>query len=105
VTIQGQHIHIDSGGGAGEAELLASCYTNSLRLASAQNLATVGFPAISTGVYRYPADQATAIAVHTVAQFLGQNDIIQKVVFIAFNENTAFIYRQALDILIKNSNT
>ncbi|TIN14608.1 MAG: O-acetyl-ADP-ribose deacetylase, partial [Mesorhizobium sp.] len=58
------------GGGKGEAELLASCYRHSLELAAANDCRTVAFPAISTGVYRYPKDEATQIAVDTVSRFI-----------------------------------
>ena len=56
-----------NGGGEGEDELLASCYRTALRLAVAHRLASIAFPAISTGVYRFPADRAARIAVGTVA--------------------------------------
>src|SRR5271156_2915529 len=56
-----------SGGGEGEEELLASCYRRAIALAAAQNLASIGFPSISTGVYRFPPDRAARIAVATVA--------------------------------------
>lgn len=55
------------GGGAGEEELLASCYRAALELASAHGLASIAFPAISTGVYGFPPDRAARIAVGTVA--------------------------------------
>src|SRR5512143_3501579 len=54
------------GGGAGEPELLARCYRNSLALAETHGLASIAFPAISTGIYGYPKEQATEIAVHEV---------------------------------------
>ena len=56
-----------NGGGEGEDELLASCYRTALDLAAGHRLASVAFPAISTGVYRFPADRAARIAVGTVA--------------------------------------
>jgi O-acetyl-ADP-ribose deacetylase (regulator of RNase III) len=55
------------GGGKGEDELLASCYRTSLALAAEHRLASIAFPAISTGIYRFPVDQAARIAVGTVA--------------------------------------
>ena len=58
------------GGDKGESRKLACCYYNSLKLAHEYQLATVAFPAISTGVYGYPKDQAAAIAVKTVAAYL-----------------------------------
>lgn len=58
------------GGNAGEAELLAACYRNSLQLAAQHNITSIAFPAISTGVYGYPLVEATAIAVATVCDYL-----------------------------------
>ncbi|RUV04962.1 O-acetyl-ADP-ribose deacetylase [Mesorhizobium sp. M6A.T.Cr.TU.017.01.1.1] len=84
------------GGGKGEAELLASCYRRSLELAAAKGCRTVAFPAISTGVYRYPKDQATQIAVGTVRAFIGQNAIPETVIFCCFDQQTAELYEQAL---------
>lgn len=83
------------GGGKGEAELLASCYRRSLDLAAGKNCRTVAFPAISTGVYRYPKDHATQIAVGAVAAFIGQNALPETVTFCCFDEQTAELYRQA----------
>jgi O-acetyl-ADP-ribose deacetylase len=56
-----------SGGGKGEGELLASCYRTSLALAAEHRIASIAFPAISTGIYRFPADAAARIAVATIA--------------------------------------
>ncbi|RWQ65718.1 O-acetyl-ADP-ribose deacetylase [Mesorhizobium sp.] len=84
------------GGGKGEAELLASCYRRSLELAAAKGCRTVAFPAISTGVYRYPKDQATQIAVGAVRAFIGQNAVPETVIFCCFDQQTAELYQQAL---------
>ncbi|TPJ28331.1 O-acetyl-ADP-ribose deacetylase [Mesorhizobium sp. B2-8-3] len=83
------------GGGKGEAELLASCYRRSLEIARGHDCRTVAFPAISTGIYGYPKDQATEIAVGTVSSFLRQNAVPDVVTFCCFDEQTAEIYRQA----------
>jgi O-acetyl-ADP-ribose deacetylase (regulator of RNase III) len=64
------------GGNQGEAELLASCYRNSLALADAYHCESVAFPMISTGVYRYPKEEALTIAVHTISQFLMTHDML-----------------------------
>jgi O-acetyl-ADP-ribose deacetylase (regulator of RNase III) len=80
------------GGGKGEAELLASCYRRSLELAAAKDCRTVAFPAISTGVYRYPKDKATNIAVGTVASFVGSNAVPATVTFCCFDRQTAELY-------------
>ncbi|MER8375371.1 O-acetyl-ADP-ribose deacetylase [Mesorhizobium sp. M1406] len=87
------------GGGKGEAELLASCYIRSLELAAANDCRTVAFPAISTGVYRYPKDEATRIAVSTVADFMNQNIVPGTVIFCCFDEPTAELYRQVVAAL------
>jgi O-acetyl-ADP-ribose deacetylase (regulator of RNase III) len=74
-----------NGGGEGEAELLASCYRTALDLAAAHGLASIAFPAISTGVYRFPPDHAASIAVGTVAAELAASPRgIARVVFCCF---------------------
>jgi len=74
-----------SGGGAGEDELLASCYRTALDLAAAHALASIAFPAISTGIYRFPADRAARTAVGTVAAELAASPRgIERVVFCCF---------------------
>ncbi|RWM19267.1 MAG: O-acetyl-ADP-ribose deacetylase [Mesorhizobium sp.] len=83
-------------GSKGEAELLASCYRRSLELATAKGCRTVAFPAISTGVYRYPKDQATRIAVGTVSAYIDQNAVPETVIFCCFDQQTAELYQQAL---------
>ncbi|TPI80041.1 O-acetyl-ADP-ribose deacetylase [Mesorhizobium sp. B2-8-9] len=84
------------GGGQGEAELLASCYRRSLEIALGHDCRTIAFPAISTGIYGYPKDQATGIAVGAVSAFLGQNALPDTVTFCCFDEQTAELYRQAV---------
>ncbi|CCV05920.1 conserved hypothetical protein [Mesorhizobium metallidurans STM 2683] len=87
------------GGSKGEAELLASCYRRSLEVATAKNCRTVAFPAISTGVYRYPKDLATQIAVDAASAFIGQNALPETVTFCCFDRQTAELYRQAIAVL------
>lgn len=70
------------GGKNGEPELLASCYRNSLELAVEMGLKSIAFPAISTGVYGYPKDQAAVIAEKTVNEFLKDHDM--EVTFVVF---------------------
>ena len=78
------------GGHAGEEELLASCYHAALDLAAAYRLASIVFPAISTGVYAFPADRAARIAVGTVTAELGASDRgISHVVFCCFAQGAA----------------
>ncbi|MER8532869.1 O-acetyl-ADP-ribose deacetylase [Mesorhizobium sp. M1005] len=87
------------GGSKGEAELLASCYRRSLEIAAAKDCRTVAFPAISTGAYRYPKDQATQIAVGTVSAFIGQNIVPETVIFCCFDEPTAELYQRVVAAL------
>jgi len=68
-----------AGGEKNEDALLASCYRRSLELAVEHRVKTIAFPAISTGVYRFPAERACAIAVKTVRQFLSANPSIESV--------------------------
>jgi O-acetyl-ADP-ribose deacetylase (regulator of RNase III) len=77
------------GGGAGEDELLASCYRTALDLAAAHALASIAFPAISTGIYRFPADLAARTAVGTVAADLASRRGLERVVFCCFAAGAA----------------
>ncbi len=85
-----------SGGQRREPELLASCYRASLELAVENRLRTIAFPAISTGVYRYPPDQAARIAVDAVAGLLRTTDALDRVVFCCFSESSARSHQEAL---------
>jgi O-acetyl-ADP-ribose deacetylase (regulator of RNase III) len=87
------------GGTAGEPELLASCYRSSLALAAERGLRTVAFPAISTGIYGYPLEDACEIAVREVAAWLDSNDRPEKVVFCMFSDRSTAVMRAALDAL------
>jgi O-acetyl-ADP-ribose deacetylase (regulator of RNase III) len=84
------------GGGHGEDGLLASCYRRSLEIAAAEGLKSVAFPAISTGVYRFPADRAARIAVSTVRAFLANSDFPERVIFCCFGEASADAHRAAM---------
>jgi O-acetyl-ADP-ribose deacetylase (regulator of RNase III) len=77
-----------------EASQLANCYRNSLNLAVANDCQTIAFPAISTGIYAYPKDQAAEISSIAVKEFLLENDSITEVRFIFFMENEARIFLQ-----------
>ena len=72
------------GGGEGEAELLASCYRNSLRLAAEHGIRRLAFPAISTGIYGYPPEQAAVIAVREVRAALADQTALEEVILVAF---------------------
>ncbi|QKV17526.1 O-acetyl-ADP-ribose deacetylase [Oricola thermophila] len=87
------------GGGVGEPALLASCYRNSLLLAAEHRCSTVAFPAISTGVYGYPAEAAAKIAVETVARTLGELPKIERVTFCCFSERSVELHRVAIAAL------
>lgn len=84
------------GGNKGEAELLASCYRTSLTLAAEHGIARIAFPAISTGIYGFPIEPATRIAVDEARRFLADNDTIEEVRFVGFNEQTHAAYERAL---------
>lgn len=84
------------GGSAGEAELLAACYRNSLALAVSNAIASIAFPAISCGVYGYPIEEATAIALRETRAFLQSNDSVQRVVFACFGGDVYSAYRRGL---------
>jgi O-acetyl-ADP-ribose deacetylase (regulator of RNase III) len=84
------------GGGAGEPELLADCYRASLALAAEHGLASIAFPAISTGIYGYPLEAATEVAVATVRTELARRPAIRRVVFACFGKDAAAAYRAAL---------
>jgi len=80
-----------------EAELLANCYKNSLRLAAENNIQTIAFPSISTGAYGYPIEEASKIAVTTVKEVLDDEKAhIEKVYFVAFSDADLKVYQELL---------
>ena len=85
------------GGYRGEDALLESCYRRSLDIAAGHGLKTIAFPAISTGVYGFPAARAAKIAVGAVQGWLATHDGIERVVFACFSTETAALHRQALE--------
>ncbi|MBU1090860.1 MAG: O-acetyl-ADP-ribose deacetylase [Candidatus Omnitrophica bacterium] len=76
------------GGNKNEEQLLADCYINSLKIAKEHSIKTIAFPAISTGVYRFPINKAANIAIKTVKEFLASNPQIDKVIFVCFSKET-----------------
>ncbi len=82
-----------------DADLLASCYKNSFKLAGDYGLSSIAFPAISCGVYGYPIEDACKIAVDTTLRVLEQTDTIQKVIFALFSEADVQTYRTYIDSL------
>lgn len=81
------------GGGHGEAELLASCYRRSLEVAVAHGLQTVAFPAISTGVYGYPLDDAARIALRTILDFLAHDNTLSEVICVCYSRGDYAVYQ------------
>ena len=84
------------GGGYQEADLLASCYRESLQLAAEAGLSTIAFPCISTGVFGYPIHDACDIAVSTIVEWLATNPLPEMVTFCCFSDDDADIYRSRL---------
>lgn len=84
------------GGTSGEPELLRSCYRESLRLATEKQLESLAFPCISTGVFGYPKDQACAIAVEVVRDWLKNNEWPKRVVFCCFGADDWELYEERL---------
>jgi O-acetyl-ADP-ribose deacetylase (regulator of RNase III) len=84
------------GGDAGEDGLLAACYRNSLALAARHGLATVAFPAISTGIYGFPPERAAPIAVRAAAEALAREPGLREVAFCCFGAPSAELHRRAV---------
>ncbi len=85
------------GGNSNEDELLAGCYRNSLALARGAKLHSIAFPAISTGIYRFPADRAARIAVSTIMKEVDAGNAIGHVIFCCFSEESAEHHEKALN--------
>jgi O-acetyl-ADP-ribose deacetylase (regulator of RNase III) len=83
-------------GSQGEAGLLASCYRRAIELCQANNLASVAFPAISTGVYHFPPDRAAPIAVAAVADALATAPSLTRIIFCCFSDQSARLHAQAI---------
>ncbi|ODR96005.1 RNase III inhibitor [Methyloceanibacter superfactus] len=84
------------GGERGEGKLLADCYRNALNLAAETGLKSIAFPAISTGIYGFPADRAAFIAARTVRETLRQRPGIERVVFCCFGRESYELHEAAL---------
>jgi O-acetyl-ADP-ribose deacetylase (regulator of RNase III) len=85
-----------NGGMRGEPELLASCYRESLKLATAHGLKTIAFPAISCGVYGYPLDKAVRIAVRECSDVVARDAGIEKILFACFGDDALNAYQAEL---------
>ena len=87
-----------NGGGHGEEKLLANCYRNALEIAHQERFKSIAFPAISCGVYHFPADLAVGIAVREVVTALSHNEYLQEVVFCCFDAQMAERYKAVLRV-------
>ncbi|MDH2350665.1 O-acetyl-ADP-ribose deacetylase [Bradyrhizobium sp. SSUT18] len=85
-----------NGGTLGEDDLLASCYRRSMELCGKHKLTSVAFPAISTGIFRFPADRAADIAVRVTIEMLSVAPSVGRVVFCCFSEPSANVHAEAL---------
>ena len=85
------------GGGKGEPDLLAGCYRSSLDLARDNGLTSIAFPAISTGIFGYPLEAATGVAVATVQEWLAGAADFERVIFAVFGAEAEAAYRAALN--------
>ncbi len=84
------------GGSFGEVEVLASCYRRSLEVAVRNQVRSIAFPGISTGVYGYPIGPACQIAIRTVTDMLESNPAIEQVIFCCFSQRDLTVYQEAL---------
>ena len=90
---------VSNDGTLGEDDLLASCYRRSIELCEMHGLASVAFPAISTGIYRFPAERAAGIAVSTVADTLPSAPSVTRVVFCCFSHDSGRLHEEAVAAL------
>ena len=91
------------GGKNGEPELLRDCYLNSMGLAVVKEVRSIAFPCISTGVYGFPVQQATEIAVRTVSAFLSGSTAIDEVIFCCFSDEDLVFYAKQLTALERDA--
>lgn len=90
-----------NGGTHNEDELLADCYRNSLTLAVENNIKTIAFPSISTGIYAFPVERAAKIAVKTVHDFLEENpEQLDMVMWVLFDDRTEAVYRAEVNSIL-----
>jgi O-acetyl-ADP-ribose deacetylase len=83
-------------GNNNEENLLASCYSNSLKIALDTQIKTIAFPNISTGIYNYPQNKAAEIAIKTITDFLTTTNKIEKVIFVSYDIDNYTIYKKLL---------
>ncbi len=85
-----------------ERELLANCYKNCLQIAQELEIKSISFPNISTGVYKFPKEEAAEIALNTVNEFVNQSDgnsKLEEIIFVSFDEENYRIYKRVLNII------
>ncbi len=85
-----------NGGNKNEVQLLANCYLHCLEIATKNKIKTIAFPNISTGVYRFPKNRAAIIAIHSVNEYFKNNNEIEKVIFVTFDDENYSIYERLL---------
>ena len=84
------------GGRSKERKLLKSCYITALNIAKENGIKSIAFPAISCGVYRFPFEEASKIAIDTVKEFITVNDCFEKIIFIDINDTIIDIYKRTM---------
>lgn len=94
------------GGSYNEDELLADCYRNSLKLAVENNIRTIAFPSISTGIYSFPVERAAKVAVGTVNEYLKENPkLFDLVMWVLFDDKTKAAYQTEVDLILEKRNS
>lgn len=88
------------GGNYKEENLLANCYKNSLQLAVEHGIKTIAFPSISTGIYHFPIERASAIAIREVLSFLKKESAIEEVLFVCFSKSDLEVYKRSVELLV-----
>lgn len=88
------------GGNRGEAQLLASCYRNSLKVSQQRPIHSIAFPSISTGIYGYPIESACQIALKEIKHFLEGNSSVRKVMVVCFDKHTYRCYQDAAKAIL-----
>lgn len=87
----------------GERELLANCYKNCLQIAQELEIKTISFPNISTGVYRFPKEEAAEIVLNSVNKFAKQSEslFLEEIIFVCFDEENYKIYERLIEVILK----
>lgn len=85
------------GGGNREDDLLADCYRNCYRIVESRGIRTLAFPAISTGVYAFPLERATRIALAETREFLRRSTSLERAIFVCFGRKTFQVYLETLE--------